>query len=79
VFIRISNGNYPQSNPVQIPYLKLGILLSSHLLLGLPSDLSSQLFRVYAFLFFPKCDTCPFYLVLPDLIILIASDEQQKL
>jgi hypothetical protein len=54
----------------------------THLRLGLPSDLFPSGFPInilYAVLFSPVRATCPVYLILLDLIILIILGEAYKL
>jgi hypothetical protein len=75
----LSTGPYPDpdgSSPYH-PILSL-FMLSTHLHLGLPSDLFPSSFPtnlLYAFLVSPIHATCPAHLILLDLIILIMFRE----
>jgi hypothetical protein len=56
-------------------------MLSTHLRLGLPSDLFPSDFltnKLYAVLLFPICATCPAHLILLDLIFIIILGEEYK-
>jgi hypothetical protein len=67
------------SHPISLTSI---IILSSHLLPGLPSDLFPSRFQtniLYAFLFSPICVTCPVHLILLDFITLMMSGEVCKL
>jgi hypothetical protein len=71
-----------QSIPPQSISLRYILILSTHLLLGLPSGLFPSGFPIgilYAFLFFPLRVTFPVYFIVLDLIILIILGEKYKL
>jgi hypothetical protein len=70
-----------QINPVHTTpsYLRSILILSSHLRLGLPSDLFPSGFPTICIHPVPKHATCPAHLILLDLIILIIPGEECKL
>jgi len=73
-----------QINPAHTPtshFLKIILILSSHLRLGLSSDLFPSVFPtkiLYTPPFTPKRATCPAYLILLDFIIRIILGEEYR-
>jgi hypothetical protein len=63
-------------------HLRSILILSTYPRLGIPSGLFLSGFPtnvLYAFLFAPMCATCPCYLILIYLIVLIILGEEHKL
>ena len=70
-----------QSMPANPTFWRSILILSSHLCLGLPSDLFPTGFlnkTLYKPLLSPVCATCPAHLILLDLITQIIFDEEYR-
>jgi hypothetical protein len=78
----LSTCPYPEPDKSTSPHPtspRYILILSTHLLLGLPSDLFPSGFptnNLHAFLFYPVRAICLTHIILLDLIILIILDEE---
>jgi hypothetical protein len=76
----LSQTNPVHTTPHHLIFTKSILMLSTHLLLNLPSDIFPSSFPISnlcAVLFSPIPDTCPAHLIL-NLVILIILDEEYK-